>query len=1070
MSPSENTPDEVEGAIEIELHYPGTDRLVLLGSLFTEIIFLFLSLYGTLPYLRSILAFPSLFIMPGFTFLIAMRSRVDNLVRVVVEGFFVSTIVLVVITSLSLALGYPLVAYTYSLPSLILTAFSALYSLQSRVSFHLARDEGILLFIALVSYIAIFLYFLGVPRTFTPDELSYLFSARLSILSGQAPSPILVNPVTSDFLSVLLGREFWIYLLAAYISGTGLLPYEAGLIGVGFLVLTALLTTLFLKNRWLAFAAFILIVWNPILILYSAVMLNDLAVAFYGAFSVLSFVSSFSEVNGNVSINFKRMTVWLLSSTVMMLVKPNILVFGVTWLVLAFILIKFKMYKRDNQYRLFTYLMLVPALLYEFLIDIPYVLSIWVLRNLEISTYFSKLLLISPINDIILLFSKAWWIDNTRTLYTKNLYDYVSYLYQLLLPESSGLILSSIILSLPLLILWKFNDEIKIRIQKWVVTLSLLLFYVVSLPMVVLTDVSRYSLWVIPIMIPISLLILKAVIDHPSPARIISILTIALLLLSLNLWMSATPQGIQIVSGQPPLRTWDVLTIELISFIVIIGLYYGRNYMRINWASKLQLDKHITPANLILTSIITISLISNTYFVPQFVNTSSLYKDPGLIELTASLEGYLKQDSLVISDRSSSLMAYVNDTVFRQGSLLLLPDNTRDLTSLFSASPDRSLFLNLKNDTYLAAWVNDPKNIMSPGKISTGEGYISKEAGHNITASVLSLSFDSVGGSPLSDSSSYANQIINHGAITVSGLYNQAINFNGSSYLTVSNNPILNVRTTITISFLTFIERVDPQSGYTIISKSDQPGKGYSIFISKGQMIFQLGVTGSPLSIPVAPYIGAWHNFIFTYDGTKIQLYVDGEVVASNPAFGNISVSNNDLEIGRNQTGGDYFIGSVDELQILNSSFYDLGSSIYNNRYLTRVSNVSYQGHAVSLFQLTNNEPTIKQDVKVTDSWLREDADKCTLGIQLNSTKQTSVTLILSTNTQTNAYSKLLTTGNNEIVIQTAKTVKVRIIVLENNISIYSRINTLQNTETMNLILLGLLLSILLVLIRNLKF
>jgi hypothetical protein len=235
-------------------------------------------------------------------------------------------------------------------------------------------------------------------------------------------------------------------------------------------------------------------------------------------------------------------------------------------------------------------------------------------------------------------------------------------------------------------------------------------------------------------------------------------------------------------------------------------------------------------------------------------------------------------------------------------------------------------------------------------------------------------------------------------------------------------------------------------------------------------MVFQLGVTGSPISIPFAPYIGTWHNFIFTYDGTKIQVYVDGEMMASNPAYGNISVSNNDLEIGRNQTGGDYFVGLLDELQILKSSFFDLDTSIYNNHYLTKINNISYQGHEMSLFQLTNNEPTSKDEVKVTDSWLREDADKCILGIQLDSPKQVSVNIIVSTDTQTNVYSKLLNPGSNEVDITTAKIVKAKIIVLQNNTSIYSDLKTIQNTETMNLILLGLLLIILLGLIRTLKF
>jgi beta-galactosidase len=65
------------------------------------------------------------------------------------------------------------------------------------------------------------------------------------------------------------------------------------------------------------------------------------------------------------------------------------------------------------------------------------------------------------------------------------------------------------------------------------------------------------------------------------------------------------------------------------------------------------------------------------------------------------------------------------------------------------------------------------------------------------------------------------------------------------------------------------------------------------------------------------PSTGAWHHVVGVYDGTVLQLYVDGVAGTSVAASGASRASTDDLVIGtKSPTGiaGDFFAGRVDEV------------------------------------------------------------------------------------------------------------------------------------------------------------
>ncbi|HZN10681.1 MAG TPA: LamG domain-containing protein [Blastocatellia bacterium] len=66
---------------------------------------------------------------------------------------------------------------------------------------------------------------------------------------------------------------------------------------------------------------------------------------------------------------------------------------------------------------------------------------------------------------------------------------------------------------------------------------------------------------------------------------------------------------------------------------------------------------------------------------------------------------------------------------------------------------------------------------------------------------------------------------------------------------------------------------------------------------------------------------GSWHHLAGVFDGSELRLYVDGQLEASGPLFGSISVNSTPLYIGASQEGAagaisDFFRGNLDEVRV----------------------------------------------------------------------------------------------------------------------------------------------------------
>ena len=101
----------------------GFTRVIPLVPILFELIYVAFSLIGVPQLLLTIISFPAMFILPG-TLLLAVLERGirTSALELVVKGFFISTILVVLLTSIMLTLGIALVPSNYSIIALFLIA------------------------------------------------------------------------------------------------------------------------------------------------------------------------------------------------------------------------------------------------------------------------------------------------------------------------------------------------------------------------------------------------------------------------------------------------------------------------------------------------------------------------------------------------------------------------------------------------------------------------------------------------------------------------------------------------------------------------------------------------------------------------------------------------------------------------------------------------------------------------------------------------------------------------------------------------------------------------------------
>jgi len=691
--------------------------------------------------------------------------------------------------------------------------------------------------------------------------------------------------------------------------------------------MTALASSLIVKNKWSSAAVFAIVAFNPLMFSFSALTLNDLAISFYIVFAVLFFVRSFSKADNNISISIVNLLYSLLGVIVLTLIKPNLLVFVAMWVILVYTMLRYKLYKLNRKYKILLIAVLPPFLIYELCVDIPYVTSMWILRIRELADLFGKFLFISPAERFVGWFLAPWWNPAATTIFTQGFVGYLEYFYRILMPESLSLLISAVILALPIFILSRDRrKELDKTVLTSLVLLSLCLFYFEALSSTSVSDASRLSLWMIPLWTPLALTVLQDIKDNSSFRKLLPIFITALILLLVNIWLSWEKGGVY-VGYALPWRLWtaDVIIVQLMSFTVILSFLLLRADLlraRLAIGKRLYVVKKVNLKNAVFCLAIVLILMNGAYFSSQFMDKSVLYEDQGFTSINNVLDDLAIDGRLIFANNYIYMRPYVNERLFEEGLLLPPPDTKEEFFELLEVTPNDTLFL--ISDDSATTWYeysnNYIKNHTYSSIIIPEMPNVSKIPKFNLTEPVLKMTFDDANETAIIDHSGFCNNGANHGAKPVEGYYGKALRFDGKEYISILGN-VFNIQNEITISFLAKIEKAEPLKGYMMLSKGYASVNGsFDVFVKDEKIYFDLGIERQ-LSVSAEPYLGAWHHFIFTYDTEVMRIYVDGVLIATKPTTGTINPSHYDLEIGRDSERKAYpYIGMIDELQISNET------------------------------------------------------------------------------------------------------------------------------------------------------
>ena len=192
---------------------------------------------------------------------------------------------------------------------------------------------------------------------------------------------------------------------------------------------------------------------------------------------------------------------------------------------------------------------------------------------------------------------------------------------------------------------------------------------------------------------------------------------------------------------------------------------------------------------------------------------------------------------------------------------------------------------------------------------------------------------DEGAGTVATDSSGHSNDGAINGAVyagsgaPVPGSAD-ALSFDGvDDYVQVSDNAELDISTAITVAgwirLDSFTQQATVAGKWRDISAANE--RGYLLVVATdGTPRFYISTTGADFAVATgaALSIGVWHHLLGTYDGTTVNLYVDGTLVASTLQVGAIFLNDEPLLIGANDGFGGssrkFTDGTIDEVQIYN--------------------------------------------------------------------------------------------------------------------------------------------------------
>jgi hypothetical protein len=127
---------------------------------------------------------------------------------------------------------------------------------------------------------------------------------------------------------------------------------------------------------------------------------------------------------------------------------------------------------------------------------------------------------------------------------------------------------------------------------------------------------------------------------------------------------------------------------------------------------------------------------------------------------------------------------------------------------------------------------------------------------------------------------------------------------------------------TFTTEFWAYADDWTPSSTQMFITQNQAGShEGYKIELRAGDIRFYLSASGeSALTISTTGLEAGWHHIAATYDGSEMNLWLDGIVNSNTLLFGNVDYGSQDTRIGIDSENDEDYIGYIDEIRFWNTA------------------------------------------------------------------------------------------------------------------------------------------------------
>ncbi|MCL5409422.1 MAG: hypothetical protein M1607_01005 [Patescibacteria group bacterium] len=196
---------------------------------------------------------------------------------------------------------------------------------------------------------------------------------------------------------------------------------------------------------------------------------------------------------------------------------------------------------------------------------------------------------------------------------------------------------------------------------------------------------------------------------------------------------------------------------------------------------------------------------------------------------------------------------------------------------------------------------------------------------------------------------------------TSGGKYREGLSFDGGDFVNLGTDASLDFSGNQAFSISAWIKPGSSTDGY-IVSKynSGQTGQ-YILSVSSGKLVFHREVSPWFVTGNTTLQTGNWYYVVGVYDGTNLNIYLNGSSDATPIASGSVSSDSQPVYIGAGQSNNspaNFFNGIIDQVTIYNyalsSADVSLGYGLGSGTFTATSDIVNYTGSAASTVEGTS--------------------------------------------------------------------------------------------------------------------